>query len=402
MAGRAGRRGLDTVGHVIHMNNIFDTPYVSMYKQILGGVPQRLQSKFHINYALILRLMKYCTTSNDQEQFISKSILYEEVQRDLQRQESEYNALRDELNGATTSSVQYNATPLETLEKYDALIEKSKYAKQKQRKKMERELNQLKDSTRTFERDYKHYCTNKEKLAQLDTMKETMHQTMEYISVSTENIFYDLATLGFIEEYNVHAASDEDEPPVVQSTFRLSEKGQYASMVQELHPLVFGDALQQKVFEHLDAKEIFATLASFIDIQVQEDYKNVVNNAQNANVYNAVETIKGLNDKYYTHELETYQSLQGDEYPINFDLNNQVFDWCNATNEEECKQIIQELAKKEITIGTFVKIILKLNNIVAELINVAQHTNDTPLMHKLSTIPEMTLKYVVTNQSLYV
>ena len=35
MAGRAGRRGIDTVGHVVHCNNLFELPVMTEYKNIL-------------------------------------------------------------------------------------------------------------------------------------------------------------------------------------------------------------------------------------------------------------------------------------------------------------------------------------------------------------------------------
>jgi antiviral helicase SKI2 len=58
MAGRAGRRGIDHVGHVVHCNNLFDIPSVNEYKQILCGRPQKLVSKFKISYPLIFRLFQ--------------------------------------------------------------------------------------------------------------------------------------------------------------------------------------------------------------------------------------------------------------------------------------------------------------------------------------------------------
>ena len=57
MAGRAGRRGIDTVGYVVHCNNLFDMPFITNYKKILSGVPQTLVSKYTISFSIILNLI---------------------------------------------------------------------------------------------------------------------------------------------------------------------------------------------------------------------------------------------------------------------------------------------------------------------------------------------------------
>ena len=58
MAGRAGRRGIDKVGYIVHCNNLFEMPYKSTYKQMLSGVPQKLVSKYNISFSVILNLIK--------------------------------------------------------------------------------------------------------------------------------------------------------------------------------------------------------------------------------------------------------------------------------------------------------------------------------------------------------
>ena len=58
MAGRAGRRGIDTIGHVVHCNNLFPLPSKQDYSQIMQGKPQTLVSKFRISFNLILSLIK--------------------------------------------------------------------------------------------------------------------------------------------------------------------------------------------------------------------------------------------------------------------------------------------------------------------------------------------------------
>ena len=58
MAGRAGRRGLDTVGHVFHCVNLFELPSVTEYRHLLTGPPQTLTSKFKVSFNMALSLME--------------------------------------------------------------------------------------------------------------------------------------------------------------------------------------------------------------------------------------------------------------------------------------------------------------------------------------------------------
>jgi hypothetical protein len=52
--------------------------------------------------------------------------------------------------------------------------------------------------------------------------------------------------------------------------------------------------------------------------------------------------------------------------------------------------------------GEFIKAILKINNMVNEMKSAAEYTGNVELLHKLTAIPDLTLKFVATNQSLYV
>ena len=93
---------------------------------------------------------------------------------------------------------------------------------------------------------------------------------------------------------------------------------------------------------------------------------------------------------------------ENDCQEIHYDLVNYVKEWCDAQNEEECKLVLQKMVgEKEIFLGEFVKALLKINNIVNEFEKVAELVGDLSLLSKLREIPHMTLKFVVTNQSLY-
>ena len=52
--------------------------------------------------------------------------------------------------------------------------------------------------------------------------------------------------------------------------------------------------------------------------------------------------------------------------------------------------------------GEFVKAVLKINNIAAEVERVAEFVGNLVIVEKTRSISAMTLKYIATNQSLYV
>ncbi|KAI5778902.1 NUC185 domain-containing protein [Geopyxis carbonaria] len=58
MAGRAGRRGIDTAGTVIVVSRDDEPPNASTLKQMILGDPTRLQSQFRLTYNMILNLLR--------------------------------------------------------------------------------------------------------------------------------------------------------------------------------------------------------------------------------------------------------------------------------------------------------------------------------------------------------
>ena len=76
--------------------------------------------------------------------------------------------------------------------------------------------------------------------------------------------------------------------------------------------------------------------------------------------------------------------------------------WALADTELTCKQIFQLAKEKGISIGVFIKAILKINNIASEFEKVCEIQSNLKLLEQIKKIPQLTLKSVVTNQSLYI
>ena len=112
-------------------------------------------------------------------------------------------------------------------------------------------------------------------------------------------------------------------------------------------------------------------------------------------------SIKNLDE--YKKKEEKYYLDTGIDYNIHYDLIDYTIKWCDCENVESCKLLLQRIEKeKGIFLGEFVKAILKINNIANEMEKVAELISNINLLSKLREIPILTLKYVATNQSLYV
>ena len=117
---------------------------------------------------------------------------------------------------------------------------------------------------------------------------------------------------------------------------------------------------------------------------------------------NTINSIKHCHDKYYDLEVSS-QINTGASYSYQYDIVILVIDWFNAKDEDECLAIIQKAKKdKGIFLGDFIKALLKINNIVKEMEKIGGLLNNIELVEKLKHIEENTLKFVVSNQSLYI
>jgi superfamily II RNA helicase len=387
-AGRAGRLGLDTVGHVIHLNNLFRDVDSVAYKTMMNGKPQTLTSKFKISYNLLLNLLDI----GDKKliQFASKSM----VTGDLDNQMKEIYYKMTSLNGEIdniklcTSNLR---TPIQVLQEFIELQTNRVNAVNKKRKDIERKLQNIHDNYKYIEQDKTTYLKIYSKEDQLNELQKEYDSVNSYIKSGVGTVLTLLKEEGFVE------GTPDDE-----SSLNLTLKGKIASQLREVHCLVFAKLLEDKKIDHLSSRQLVALFSIFTNITVQEDLKDLNPNSNDDDVQINVNLLTVLYNKYKDKEIKNNINT-GFEYNIQYDLLNYIDEWCVAESIEDCKFVLQKMVEeKQIFLGELVKALLKINNISAEMEKIAELTGNIAFLSKLREIPNITLKYVVTNQSLYV
>jgi superfamily II RNA helicase len=380
MAGRAGRRGIDTIGRVIHCVNLFDMPTSTEYKHMLTGPPQTLTSKFKISFTMALSMLN---TNQDIMTFMEQSLLSTNIKRDIKFYISEENKAR-ELVEKRKEQLLLCRTPVDVLTKYKTLEENIQTLTNSARKKARIELNNIEAEYKFITADVLKLNDVNDALNDVQCILKDKNNTIHYI----ENNIVIMKQLLYKNEFITELGS-------------VCDKGRIASTLQEVHPLAMSELYYKtNGFNDLDASQLATLFSCFYPLSVNDEVKSFsfTSDIKLSPVINSLE--QKLN--YYFKQENELLLDSGSQYELQYDLCPFVLRWCYSIDENECKSIIRELKENTgIFLGEFIKALLKINAIAQEFEKVCELTQNIALLEKMRTIPHLTLKYIATNQSLY-
>ena len=396
-AGRAGRRGYDTLGNVIHLGNLFELPTMTDYKILLGNVPQRIVSKLKISYAMVLN----CENPID---FIKKSAIQHDIQKEMEYYSKEILAREEGIANQQSHMETTFRTPINTLYEIIELEDTMNYYRNKQRKQKERELATLME-TNKFTKNEVHYLREvKEAKKELEQLKTQMAHTENYVAsqvAAIRDILHKNRFGSYLEdgmhyvEDGMHYVKDgiEDKSMSMRSTI--------ARNIKETHSLMMTDLFEK--FSECSPGDLVALFSCFTNVNVGDDMKRVQPSCDaSPKAYGLIKYAQERLDHYYNEEIRT-NIFSGADYNIHYDLSDDVLKWCQLTQEKECETFLVMLQReKGIFIGEFVKAILKINAIAKEMEKICEVGGFTDIQYILSQIGDLTLKSVCTSQSLYV
>lgn len=393
-SGRAGRLGIDTIGHVFHLNNLFKNVDSVSYKLMMNGKPQTLTSKFKISFNLLLNLID--TGDSNIVDFAKKSMVTGDLDSQMNEIYYKMSSLNSELDNMKSSSAHLR-TPIKMVEEYINLQNKKNVSVNKKRKEIERQIQQIQESYKYLEQD-KHALqkiVTKEK--EIFDLQQQFDQVDCYIQSGVKKVLTLLSNEKYIETESIvdNVSNNVDK-------IKLTFKGTMATHLREVHCLIFARLLEDKRLNDLSSKQLVSFFSCFTNINISDDLKDHTPKTEDKKVKELVIKVSELYSEYQNKEIQ-YNINSGSEYNIHYDLLNYVEKWCNCENAGECKLLLQQLEReKDIFLGEFVKALLKINNISNEMEKIAELIGNIEFLSKLREIPVMTMKYVVTNQSLYV
>ena len=398
MAGRAGRRGIDKVGYVIHCNNLFRSqPTETDYKGLMGGKPPALVSKFRMDYSLVLNVLKTSpeTTIETVCSFVQKSMMNEELLLEIQTTERD---LKTAIGNAILKirNTDFLKTPKDICEAYRAKEESLKDMRQhKKRFQVSRDLKTISDDYPNVLKDIESWKAVEESMVKHTDCETTVAKLKQFIPDQVQRICELLQTEGFLK--------------LDGNKIIAMANGSICSHVAEVHGPIWIRCMIDKwnYFEGFNTKQLVGLFSCATGVRVDEEFETSNPLTNDEFLRSKLLEMKEMYDKYETEE-ETRDIRSGIHYDqeFSFSIVDESMEWCDCSTEMECKEfIVSKLNPKGISLGDFTKAILKIATIAKELrglYELSYCSTQTEWLFKLTKIEEMILKYIATNQSLYV
>ena len=400
MAGRAGRRGLDKFGTVILLptDELIDYPIL---KKMLTGKSPSIQSKFRLNYQFILKIIS--SPIHNLQDFIRMSLLAKDTKSDIARTQRELDVLNEKL----AQGINLKEEQLAQIREYYSRKSKVDSLKGNQWKKASLKLNDFKKQINQFQRIDSIYSKFKQTEESVQKLKGQIEYISEAINIDVNKMLNYLYDNHYIDltapfestprEQNQIKLTNKtgDGKSITSANIKLALKGIIASQISECNEIILTEIVTNKFFLELDACEIVAILAAFI-----EEKANDVTEISKLNVSERVKQVLG-DVSYIADDFGSYEYNSGIEIESDWQLYlsfiGPAYDWAKG------KTIFEIYSEyPDVYEGTFIRNILRITNMIENIKNIATMCNQPEILKKLEGINESLLRDQVTTESLYI
>lgn len=393
MAGRAGRRGKDPVGHVVILPSL-NFMSESDAKNMILSPPQKITSKFSIDPVYVLKQISYLLEKSSEIDIdvinlhiimnCKNSLFHLQDLQTVQSIQNEYDIMSDTLTQMETT---LNISE-QIITNYKKLQEINFKLKPfggmfKLAPKLEKKL--IKEKNEAISQIPSKDFSNIEKYFELKNKMRELEMNLDIgqnkIKIQIELILDYLLGFGYIS-----------------SDYKLSKIGKIISETNECNPFLLGELVQSNYFDDLSFPELVAVLSIFI-----------AENKSNEDIF-VDDLICDAKCKDILHSLDKHmENYMVKETNLNMKLPYPTWlCWSlDLSTFNSAKSWAQGLSWAHIAIefnsfqGNFIKTILRVTNLMKNIESIAKIFNNVKLLNIIDGYQEKLIRDIVITDSLY-
>lgn len=398
MAGRAGRRGLDTNGTCIILP-LYNFPEENALKSILlGNVPQ-IKSKLQLDYNFFLKVIQ--SQSTDFTKFMDSSLYFvqhkiniEQLDKKIKIELEEFKKMNDDFN---IMKLKLNLDNDDIICKFNHLYEHynkintyfgevSVVLNKNAKKELEKIEKEIKSDNKIYEL-YIKFSNNQNKLSQIKKMQDELQISSKFVEMTFANIVYFMKDIGFITNVksNIIDINDKD----------INLRGVVASHINECNSIILTEMIINNYFDDLTPEEIVGIIAIFINDEKDDDELLLSQIVATDGIYERLEDINKYIDEVRILEKNN-NLISNDQYwKLSYNFVDIAYNWACGLSLKEC------LNDCNMFEGNFIKNMLKINNIIHDLTCLCKLSGNIKILPILEKISPLIMRDIVTVNSLY-
>jgi superfamily II RNA helicase len=385
MAGRAGRRGKDTIGYVIYVPDRAPLDWTEVSSILKGSLPP-LQSTMRFGYEFLLKILNGGGSWLD---VMRRSYWYR--CHDAARAEAEVAALQAE---AAAVACKPAAELLADLETFDGWASGLKGAGNSERKALQRKIEDWRNKHMgpKWAEAAKQFETYKKARAVHERAATVLESYAGYAE-PVERAWKFLTAHGYIDAENG----------------ALTRKGQAASECNESHALLATALFYSGKLKELSLEDIIGVCAVFVEGGKKDDEPPLTDVSMMPAVMDVYRFLEGARAEFQASEVAHFLRADVDYWRLYTGMIAPLREWASsgpsgaaASGSEEPDIHISALcADYGIFEGNFVRSVLKVANVLDELCALATLESDTKLLETLEGARARLVRDVVVPDSLY-